>query len=65
MPNLHSKDRNREHAKYTRLRKKAYVGKLKALLEEMKATTEVEESERRTFGEKIYRTVSTELQALS
>lgn len=50
-----SRDRNREHAKYTRLRKKAYVNKLKELLDKMKAVNDVEEAERHTYGQKIYR----------
>lgn len=53
----HSRDRNREHAKFTRLRKKAYVGKLKDLLDEMKKITDAEEADRRSLGEKIHQTV--------
>ena len=38
-----SRDRNREHAKNTRLRKKAYILKLKQLVEEMKKIKDVED----------------------
>jgi hypothetical protein len=48
-----SRDRNREHAKYTRLRKKAYVGKLKDLYDDLKTSADIEESERSAYGEKV------------
>lgn len=51
-----SRDRNREHAKNTRLRKKAYVLKLKDLVERIKAQKESEEKERHEFGVRIYET---------
>lgn len=51
-----SRDRNREHAKNTRLRKKAYVNKLKELVDQMTRQKDVEERERRILGEKIYDT---------
>jgi hypothetical protein len=53
-----SRDRNREHAKNTRLRKKAYVGKLKELVENMKTMNSVEDAERELMREKIHETVS-------
>jgi len=53
-----SRDRNKEHARFTRLRKKAYVNKLEALLQEMTAVAEAEELERRNLGEKIRVAVS-------
>ncbi len=49
-----SRDRNREHAKNTRLRKKAYILKLKQLVEEMKKIKDVEDIERRSFAESVY-----------
>lgn len=51
-----SRNRNREHAKNTRLRKKAYVLKLKALVERISRQKEVEEAERRALGVRIYET---------
>mmetsp|Transcript_27455 Transcript_27455/g.46070 ORF Transcript_27455/g.46070 Transcript_27455/m.46070 type:complete len:479 (-) Transcript_27455:362-1798(-) len=51
-----SRDRNREHAKNTRLRKKAYVAKLKELVDHMQKVKDAEESERVHLGEKIYET---------
>lgn len=51
-----SRDRNREHAKLTRLRKKAYVMKLKELVEDMNKQKELEESERKATGIKIHET---------
>eukprot|EP01039_Chlorochromonas_danica_P005889 gene5889-6484_t len=48
-----SRDRNREHAKNTRLRKKAYVVKLKELVDDMTRQKNLEEQERRNFGERI------------
>jgi signal transduction histidine kinase len=54
----YSRDRNREHAKNTRLRKKAYVMKLKELLDQMDRQKEIEEKERRALGERIHDTVS-------
>jgi hypothetical protein len=56
---VNSRDRNREHAKNTRLRKKAYVMKLKELVDQMKSQKETEEKERRALGERIYDTVRT------
>ena len=41
-----SRDRNREHAKNTRLRKKAYVVKLKELVDQMNGQKDMEEKER-------------------
>ncbi|RYH04970.1 bZIP transcription factor [archaeon] len=52
-----SRDRNREHAKNTRLRKKAYVTKLKGLVDTALVTREAEEKERRKIGEKILKEV--------
>jgi signal transduction histidine kinase len=60
-----SRDRNREHAKNTRLRKKAYVTKLKELVDQMTRQKENEERDRRVLGEKIHDTVSQLLAALS
>ena len=51
-----SRDRNREHAKNTRLRKKAYVVKLKELVDQMAAQKDAEEKERRAFGMRIHET---------
>jgi hypothetical protein len=51
-----SRNRNREHAKNTRLRKKAYVLKLKALVERIARQKEIEESERHALGVRIYET---------
>lgn len=53
-----SRDRNREHAKNTRLRKKAYVTKLKELVDQMTRQKENEERDRRVLSEKIHDTVS-------
>jgi len=50
------RDRNREHAKNTRLRKKAYVTKLKELLEIMTNQRDVEENERLLLAESILET---------
>lgn len=52
-----SRDRNREHAKNTRLRKKAYVLKLKELVDQMNGQKDMEERERRALGERIHDTV--------
>jgi hypothetical protein len=52
-----SRDRNREHAKNTRLRKKAYVLKLKELVDQMNGQKDMEEKERRALGERIHDTV--------
>lgn len=52
-----SRDRNREHAKNTRLRKKAYVHKLKELVDKIGREQEIEERHRQALGEKIYETV--------
>ena len=51
-----NRDRNREHAKNTRLRKKAYVMKLKELVDQMNNQKDLEERERRALGERIYDT---------
>ena len=51
-----NRDRNREHAKNTRLRKKAYVIKLKDLVDQMNEQREMELRERRALGERIYDT---------
>jgi hypothetical protein len=53
-----SRDRNREHAKNTRLRKKAYVVKLKELVDQMNGQKDMEERERRALGERVHDTVS-------
>ena len=53
----YSRDRNREHAKNTRLRKKAYVVKLKELVDQMNGQKDMEERERRALGERIHDTV--------
>jgi len=49
-----NRDRNREHAKNTRLRKKAYVSKLKNLVDQLSHIKEVEGRERKMLGERIY-----------
>lgn len=49
-----SRNRNREHAKNTRLRKKAYVIKLQALVDKMRNQKDSETSERRALGKRIY-----------
>ena len=51
-----NRDRNREHAKNTRLRKKAYVMKLKELVDQMTQQRDMELRERRALGERIYDT---------
>lgn len=51
-----NRDRNREHAKNTRLRKKAYVVKLKELVDQMTAQKNAEETERRSYGMRIHET---------
>ena len=51
-----NRDRNREHAKNTRLRKKAYVMKLKELVDQMNNQKDMEERERRALGERIHDT---------
>lgn len=56
-----NRDRNREHAKNTRLRKKCYVKKLRELVDRMHAQREGEERERRALGQRIYDTVRTRL----
>ena len=53
-----SRDRNREHARYTRLRKKAFIGKLKDLQDEIKLASEAEDNERRVIAESISKLVS-------
>lgn len=52
-----NRDRNREHAKNTRLRKKAYVVKLKELVDSMTIHREVDLRERRALAEKINESV--------
>ena len=59
-----SRNRNREHAKNTRLRKKAYVIKLKALVEKMRHQKEVEESERLNLGKRIFDTQAARKQVM-
>ena len=54
---LNAKAKNREHAKNTRLRKKAYVLKLKELVDQMNGQKDMEEKERRALGERIHDTV--------
>ena len=49
-----NRDRNREHAKNTRLRKKAYVAKLKTLVDQLSHIKEVEGHERKVLGERIH-----------
>lgn len=51
-----NRDRNREHAKNTRLRKKAYVTKLKELVEQLNNQKTIEEHERKLLGQRIYDT---------
>ena len=51
-----NRDRNRDHAKNTRLRKKAYVIKLKELVDQLTEQKTSEEAERKTMGEKIHDT---------
>jgi hypothetical protein len=50
-----NRDRNREHAKNTRLRKKAYVAKLTNLVNQLSRIKEVESCGRRLLGERIAR----------
>lgn len=52
----HSRDRNREHAKNTRLRKKAYILKLQELVDAFRVQISSEEEERRLLGERILNT---------
>merc|ERR1711998_432845 len=47
---------NREHAKNTRLRKKAYVSKLKELLDSLCMQKELDERERKNLSARIYDT---------
>jgi len=49
-----NRDRNREHAKNTRLRKKMYVTKLKELFDKMTAQRTADEAERRALGLRIH-----------
>ena len=49
-----NRDRNREHAKNTRLRKKAYVIKLKELMDQITKEKENEDKEREIIGESVY-----------
>ena len=51
-----SRNRNREHAKNTRLRKKAYVNKLKELVESLHLQKNMEAREKLILGERIYDT---------
>lgn len=51
---IYSRDRNREHAKNTRLRKKAYIMKLKELVDQMTRQRDIDEKDRRMLGEKVY-----------
>jgi len=51
-----SRDRNREHAKNTRLRKKAYVTKLKDTVDLMVRQKNIEEAERIALGIRIFET---------
>ena len=51
-----NRDRNRDHAKNTRLRKKAYVIKLKELVDQLTEQKTSEEAERKSMGEKIHET---------
>ena len=53
---LISRDRNREHAKNTRLRKKAYILKLKELADELIAQKENDEFQRKGIAENMYST---------
>ena len=50
------RNRNREHAKNTRLRKKAYVNKLKELVESLHLQKNLEVREKLILGERIYDT---------
>jgi hypothetical protein len=52
-----SRDRNREHAKNTRLRKKAYISKLKELVDQLTHQKSLEVRDRISLGKKIYDTV--------
>lgn len=45
---LYSRDRNREHAKNTRLRKKAYVIKLKELAEQLETQKVFDDTEKKS-----------------
>jgi hypothetical protein len=51
---VQNRDRNRQHAKNTRLRKKAYLVKLKELVDQMNGQKDMEERERRAQGERIH-----------
>ena len=51
-----NRDRNREHAKNTRLRKKAYVVKLKKMVDDLTAQRFAEEAEQRSIGMRILET---------
>ena len=51
-----SRDRNREHAKNTRLRKKAYVSKLKSLVDQLIHIKDVETRERIVLGRCVFDT---------
>lgn len=54
---MFSRDRNREHAKNTRLRKKAYVTKLKELVDQLSLQKTMEVKDRVSLGKRIYDTV--------
>lgn len=58
-PPLYSRDRNREHAKNTRLRKKAYVIKLKELAEQLERQKINDEIEKKVSAMKVCQTDAT------
>lgn len=51
-----NRDRNRDHAKNTRLRKKAYVIKLKELVDQLTEQKTKEEFEHKVLGDKLQET---------
>jgi hypothetical protein len=57
LPTPPSRDRNREHARNTRLRKKAFLQKLQDLCENLTAQRNKEIEDRLALGKRIYLTV--------
>ena len=55
------RDRNREHAKNTRLRKKAFLQKLQDVCEKLTTQRNKEIEDRLALGKRIYDTVSFKL----
>jgi len=50
---MYSKDRNREHARNTRLRKKIYIDKLKLLVQDLTSRKEREENEQKILDSRL------------